>query len=300
MRGTLAVAVSFLLGAGSLARAEGAPVGSSVRITYVANEGFLVSAGDTAVLVDGLFGGRPLDFADVPAEETLEKLRTGAAPFDTVRVALVTHRHVDHFDPGVATAFLRSRPEADLVGPPQVVERLEATPGYEAVASRVHTVPAAPGSDTSLTFADVKVRALGLPHGPYMVEDESTGEMVDRHRHTENLGYVVSVSGFTFLHNGDANLLVAEEYCRFDLDPPGLDVAFLGGLLWPPVEAGLETVQRCLAPRHVVLMHLRPDQKTAVGKRIEALDGPHPPLVVPGEPMAEVVLRRTRDREPSH
>ena len=288
MRGTLVAVVSCLVGAGSLALPEEAP---SARVTYVANEGFLVRAGGTGVLVDALFGPRPLNFAEVPAAETLEKVRTGAPPFDTVRVALVTHRHVDHFDPEVAMAFLRGRPGADLVGTAQVLARLEETPGFEAVASRAHAVPAAPGSDTPLTFGNVSVRALGIPHGPYMVTDESTGERVNRHRNTENLGYVVSVGGFSFLHNGDANLLAAEEYCRFDLNPPGLDVAFLGGLLWPPVEAGLETVRRCLSPRQVVLMHLHADQKAEVARRVEAIEEPHPPLVVPGNRMTEVVFR---------
>jgi L-ascorbate metabolism protein UlaG (beta-lactamase superfamily) len=287
VRGTLAVAVFCLMGAESLAPAEETP---SPRITYVANEGFLVAAGDASVLVDGLFGGPSLDWADVPSAETQERLRAGAPPFDKVRVALVTHRHVDHFDPGVAVAFLRSRPEADLVGPPQVVERLEATPGFEAVASRVHAAPAAPGSDTPLTFADVMVRALGIAHSPYMVKDESTGERVNRHRDTENLGYAVDVRGFTFFHDGDASLAVGEEYCRFDLSPPGFDAAFLGSVFWGPVEARLETVRQCLAPRHVVLMHLQPDEKAGIVKRVEALGSAHPPLVVPGEMMTEVLL----------
>ena len=289
MRRALFVSLLSLVAVAEVSPGE-APVSSPGRITYVANEGFLVSVGDTAVLVDGLFGGPSLDWADVPSTETQEKLRAGAPPFDRVRVALVTHRHVDHFDPGVAVAFLRSRPGADLVGPPQVLERLEETPGFEAVASRVHAVPAAPGSDTPLMFGDVTVRALGIPHSVYMVKDESTGEMVNRHRNTENLGYVVDVGGFTFLHNGDANLAVAEEYCRFDLNPPGLDAAFLGSVFWGPVEGRLATVRECLAPRHVVLMHLHADEKPAIVKRIEAIEGPHPPLVVPGDPMAEIVL----------
>jgi L-ascorbate metabolism protein UlaG (beta-lactamase superfamily) len=122
-----------------------------------------------------------------------------------------------------------------------------------------------------------------------MVEDPSTGKRVNRHRNTQNLGYAVTVGDFTFFHNGDANLLTAEQYCRFHLNPPGLDVAFLGGLLWSPVEAGLETTRRCLAPRHVVLMHLHGDEKTSVERRVETLGGPHPPFVVPGAPMTPVV-----------
>jgi L-ascorbate metabolism protein UlaG (beta-lactamase superfamily) len=146
LRHVVLAGVACLLGIGTPAWAEDAAVRSAPRITYVANEGFLVEVGAAAVLVDALFGPRPLSFADVPGTGVLEKLETGAPPFDGVCAALVTHRHVDHFDAEIALAFLRGRPEAALVGPPQVVERLEATPGFEAVASRVHAAPAAPGS----------------------------------------------------------------------------------------------------------------------------------------------------------
>jgi L-ascorbate metabolism protein UlaG (beta-lactamase superfamily) len=262
----------------------------SPRITYVANEGFLVQVGGTAVLVDGLFGGPALEWADVPSAEIQEKLRAGAPPFETVRVALVTHRHVDHFDPEVAVDFLRSRPEAELVGPPQVIERLQEAPGFEAVASRAHAASAEAGADESRTFGEVTVRSLGIRHSPYMVKDESTGEMVNRHRHTENLGYWVRIGGFTFFHNGDAGLGAPEEYCRFDLIAAGIDVAFLGAVLWPPVDRHVETVRRCLAPAHVVPMHLAPGGREALADRVEALEDPHPPFVLPGEPMSEVAL----------
>jgi L-ascorbate metabolism protein UlaG (beta-lactamase superfamily) len=274
----------------TLGAAEGLAGAHPARITYVANEGFLVATDAAGVLVDGLFGGPALDWADVPSPETQEALRAGAPPFDHVRVALVTHRHVDHFDPGLAVAFLRSRPTAELVGPPQVVERLRGIPGFEAVASRVHAAAAAPGSDESLTFGPVTVRSLGIRHSPYMVEDETTGQRVNRHRNTENLGYLVDVGGFTFFHNGDAGLAAPEEYCRFDLTSAEIDVAFLGAVLWPPVDRHLETVRRCLAPEHVVPMHLQPGERDTLDQRLEALPDPHPRFVAPGEPMTAVVL----------
>jgi L-ascorbate metabolism protein UlaG (beta-lactamase superfamily) len=279
------------LGTAILPAAEKATPVPRARIVYVANEGLLVSVGTTSVLVDGLLGGPARDWADIPSAEIQEKLRTGAPPFDTVRVALVTHRHVDHLDPTVAVGFLLSRPEAELVGPAQVVERLQETPGFDAVTSRVHAAAAAPGADESRTFGDVTVRSLGIRHSPYMVKDESTGEMVNRHRHTENLAYWVDAGGFRFFHNGDAGLGTADEYCRFDLASAGIDVAFLGALLWPPVDRHLATVRQCLAPAHVVPMHLAPGGRDAVAEQVEALDDPHPPFVIPGAPMSEVVLR---------
>jgi len=101
---------------------------------------------------------------------------------------------------------------------------------------------------------------------------------------------VVTIGGFSLLHNGDAALDVAEEYCRFDLTSLGLDVAFLGGLLWPPVQPRLETVRRCLDPGHIVVMHLDSEGKSTIADRIEALDADLPPIVVPGERMTEVAL----------
>jgi L-ascorbate metabolism protein UlaG (beta-lactamase superfamily) len=123
-----------------------------------------------------------------------------------------------------------------------------------------------------------------------MVEDPATGEKVNRHRNTENLAFAVTMGGFRFFHNGDANLLSADNYCRFRLNPPGLDVAFLGGLPWPPVEKGFDTVRRCLAPRHVVPMHLNTDQKAPVGELLGAHRAALPRFVVPSAPMSEVVL----------
>jgi hypothetical protein len=67
-------------------------------------------------------------------------------------------------------------------------------------------------------------------------------------------------------------------------------VAFLGGVFWAPAEQTLETVRRCLAPGHVVPMHLQPGERDATRERIEALDDPHPPFVVPGSPMTEIIL----------
>jgi len=293
MRRMTVIAVALLVGGATPAPAADGAAESSTRVAYVANEGFLVKVGDTAVLVDALFGPRPLSFADVPGTRSLEKLQKGEPPFDRVRVALVTHRHVDHFDAKVAVAFLRSRPHTDLVGPPQVIEDLQATPGSEAVVARLHAAPAAAGSDTTLAFGPVTVRALGIPHGPYMVEDPVTGRTVNRHLNTQNLAYAVTVGSFRFFHNGDANLLAADEYCRFHLNPPGVDVAFLGGLLWPPVEAGVETMGRCLAPLRVVPMHLYGDQKAGTEARLRALEERLPPFVIPGAPMTELALPAT-------
>lgn len=121
--------------------------------------------------------------------------------------------------------------------------------------------------------------------------------MVNRNRHTENLGYFVDVGGLTFFHNGDAGLVAAEDYCRFDLTSARVDVAFLGGVFWSPAQRTLETVRRCLAPAAIVLMHLSRDEKATIGAHLQGLDATFP-IIVPGAPMTEVSSPRSPWRYP--
>ncbi len=54
-----------------------------VRVTYVANEGFLLEAGPHKMIVDGLFRDPRIDFCDVPTEELLTRIEQGATPSAT-------------------------------------------------------------------------------------------------------------------------------------------------------------------------------------------------------------------------
>src|SRR6202007_3289529 len=87
---------------------------SDIEITYLANEGVLIQCEDEKILVDALFRDSLDEYAR-HSPGVQEKLETGQAPFDGVRFALATHFHLDHWDAGAITRFLRSNPKALFV-----------------------------------------------------------------------------------------------------------------------------------------------------------------------------------------
>ena len=201
MKGRVVLLLSSL-GATVLAVAPGltqepADTRTPLRITYVANEGFLLQAGEKAVLIDALFGGKQLGFCEVPTADTVAKLAAAEAPFDQVDLVLVTHQHVDHSDPALAIRFLSSNPEAMLGGPRQVVDRLGVEPGHAAVSSRIKEVTPGRGSATELTVGGISVKVLRLPHSPYLEKDDDTGKMINRHEMVVGSSVVLSIPSAT-------------------------------------------------------------------------------------------------------
>src|SRR5687768_7401398 len=80
-----------------------------VTITFLANEGVMLSSGNRKVLIDALFLSYGPGYA-VPADSTQRALHNARSPFDLVDLILVTHRHGDHFHPVPAAAHLRTNP----------------------------------------------------------------------------------------------------------------------------------------------------------------------------------------------
>ena len=97
---------------------------ASTRVTYVANEGFLIQVGGKKILIDAIFNDTTINFAHVPDTKTLERLENTEAPFDDVDLILVTHKHRDHFEAGPVLRHLASNPDVVLLAPSQAVELL--------------------------------------------------------------------------------------------------------------------------------------------------------------------------------
>ena len=85
----------------------------TVTVTFLANEGVLLSSRSGKVLIDALFRTYK-DFV-VPSDSLREAMEAGRAPFDAVNLALATHWHGDHFEPRPVTAFLRGNPTASFL-----------------------------------------------------------------------------------------------------------------------------------------------------------------------------------------
>ena len=83
-----------------------------VTVTFVGNSGFLITVGDTKILIDGLFEGFP-GYA-LPDDE-LQQLLGAEPPFDHLDLILRTHDHGDHFSARMVCQHLKNDPEAVFV-----------------------------------------------------------------------------------------------------------------------------------------------------------------------------------------
>lgn len=261
----LAMAWTAVLLGGSLAPAP-VPEAPTARVTYVANEGFLIDSGGKKILVDALFHGEVIDRYHAPPAETQTKLETAAAPFDRVDLILVTHWHDDHFTPEVVLKHLTANPDGVLAASPQVVSRLRSQAGWTGeLDKRVREIDVPLHGSADLEIHGIRLRASRLRHGAYMIPDGSTGGSRDKHEAVENLVFRFEVAGVTFMHFGDALLKENPEF--FDgkrFAKQTIDFVFLEG--WS--DETLAILGEWMAPGHVIFMHMPADPD-----RIERLSG---------------------------
>lgn len=213
---------------------------ASVEVRFLANAGFLLRSGETGVVIDAFLAKPYSTYGEVP-DEVLRELILGGAPFQDVRLALVSHRHEDHFQADVAALFLQRRPEAQLVSSPQVIEALRTHLG--SLPQNIHAVW--PDSGRTVLWDEtpgVRVEFLDLPHGS------------PRHSDVQNLASIVTIAGRRILHLGDATMQ-SSAYGAYADQLDGVDVALIPYWFFED-EAGQETVERWLAVPLQIAIHL--------------------------------------------
>jgi len=109
---------------------------TGLEITYIANEGVLITSGDKQVLIDGLHREYERDYAFLPTDQR-EKIENARAPFDQIDLILVSHRHLDHFHPESVGLHLQHNANAKLVSSQQVVDESRRTSKTINRSSRV-------------------------------------------------------------------------------------------------------------------------------------------------------------------
>jgi L-ascorbate metabolism protein UlaG (beta-lactamase superfamily) len=237
----LAAVVTTLCAGSALASAL-ARQQDGVSITFLANEGVLLSSATKKVLIDALFLRYESGYA-VPADPTRSTLERARPPFDGVDLVLVTHRHGDHFHPAPVAAHLRANRRATLLTSRQVIDSLRGYVSASVLPSpRLIARTTPPGTRRREVVGGIGVELLGLPH------------VGRRHRGVEHLGYIVELGGRRVLHAGDADLTEAT-LAPFRLDTARIDVALLPH--WAVRSRdGRRAIERWIRPRQVVAFHV--------------------------------------------
>ena len=214
---------------------------STIDVTFLANEGVVLSSGEQQVVIDGLY--REYEGYPVLPPADRERIETAAAPFGDIDVVLVSHTHGDHFHPTAVARHLQHNPGATLVSSEQVTSAVRKEPNVDAaVTSRIRAVTPAPGQRSTLTVAGVTVEVLGLRHG------------WKRWAGLQNLGHIVTIGGKRVLHVGDAESTIAN-FAPLNLSAANIDVAILPGWFMTDPEGQTVIVQH-IKPKQLIAVHL--------------------------------------------
>lgn len=244
----------------------------------MANEGVMVTDGETKVLFDPLYPESYGQYLLVPSEMR-EALFAGAAPFQDVDAIFVSHFHGDHFSAEDLLSLMQNQTGIALYAPQQAVLEMRAIagPDEQDVFSRVNAVSLQYGdAPVTMTMDNLMVEAVRIPHSGW-----PTGRV-----NVENIVWRVTLNDNTMVvHMGDAD--PNDEH--FALDPEYWNRAS-PDMAFPPYwffasDAGKNILQNRVSARNNI--------------------GVHVPQQIPGNPLlrplelrdADLFTRPTETRE---
>jgi len=229
----------------------------NLAVTYIANEGVLISSGGKQVLIDGLHREYKPDYA-FPPPVLLESLESARAPYDKLNLILVSHIHLDHFHPQSTGLHLANNPKAILISSDQVADGVKKDfVDFQKIESRVQRSTPEWKTKEVHEVAGMKLSVLGLRHGS------------ERFSWIQNLGYLLEIDGKKLLHLGDADL-TAENFASFRLNQEGIDVAFIP--YWYLLSSqGRSIVRDLIKPKRILAVHISPAQAVQVTEQLKSL-----------------------------
>jgi L-ascorbate metabolism protein UlaG (beta-lactamase superfamily) len=228
----------------------------SCKITYIANEGFLLETAKHKILIDALFGNIEGNWCDQPGDSLMNLMFNGIRPFNDIEIILISHSHSDHFWAPLVINFLQKNSNAVLVCPEQVNEVLMKNKEYASVSGNIHPLKSETIFDTTLYIHEASIRVLRLKHGSWFEKDSVSGKSIDLHQNVENFGYLIKADGFTFLHTGDGSVENKAQFSRYDLAAGEIDVAFFDRVFLRP--EGLNLIGEYIRAKNIIFMHIEP------------------------------------------
>jgi L-ascorbate metabolism protein UlaG (beta-lactamase superfamily) len=222
----------------------------ALQITYICNDGFLISTSGKRILVDALFND-----ADKICPANLEvATRAAADALGGAQLVLVSHSHWDHFDPHVVGSYLLSNPDSVLIAEHSAAEALAAEfEDFPDIQDRVHGLEVDRGQATQMSVSGIEVEVISAPAD------------------VPNLGFIVRVGGAMFLHSGDSGYdsTMAADFRALALADRDIDLAFLP--YWYFIDPSGESMVAEVPARYYIPMHYAGEQLSAVFPAVKDL-----------------------------
>lgn len=215
----------------------------SLDITYIANDGYLISSDTNKILIDGIFKDGYGTYY-TPTAQTITKERNATAPFDSINILLVTHSHADHVDPAYLTDHMVNDNNAMLIVPTQVSELLKPLGNYSTIKNRIDSIKQINQSKTDTTIHGIRVKSMVFTHPNNFTT-------------MQNLGYVCSIDGFKIFHPGDATSKDLSLFQSYNLANDSIDIAFIPYWFFDSDAGNLgKDIISYLKPKAIVIIHI--------------------------------------------
>lgn len=248
---------------------------NDLRVTYIANEGFMLKTKHHKILVDALFSDGYGYFA-YPSNETTKQILSGTAPFDSVNLCLLTHYHKDHSDSKLMQEYLSKYPSIKLVTTrPSLVFIDGEQFGFIKLKKQFCEITPETNKSISQIINNVPVKVLGLKHMSFFQEG------YDLEEYMTNVGFYINLNGIRIFHSGDTKMDNFKDYVSANdswKDP--VDVAFVYYELLNDGKPALEYLVKILNPKYIVVMHVPPSLNEEWSVRIEQLKQVLPNIIL--------------------
>ncbi len=250
-----------------------------LKITWIVNAGYMISTSSHCVLIDAVptIEGQPKERADI------ERVADALAPYDNADIFLVTHAHLDHFDPPVSCRHLIKNPGAVMVGHKTVAQQAELySKEYSQLKNRIFTISPPLNEHIHITASGIKITAIHMSH---------EGEKGDQGM--GNLAFLLEIDGHKILHVGDAGNpnSTLKDFEQFAwLAEEGIDVAIVPTLFLGNPSA-VEIIQKIFSPQHVIPSHYGTAEAERIQKLADNWSSVLPSVIVFRTPLDSRILK---------
>ncbi|MCX6165540.1 MAG: MBL fold metallo-hydrolase [Ignavibacteriae bacterium] len=209
-----------------------------LQITYIANEGFLISCDNKKILIDALFKSKGYTS---PSDSLISKFLSNAAPVDNINYFLVTHAHQDHFDSKMTVDFLSKNSKTKFISTSESCNKLNEI-GFNSSQLICQNLELGEIKEINeIKDGQFSVSAFRLKHG--------TSTEIN------NLAYIIKINDYSIMHMGDAFVLQNEEYInKINWGDYKIDVLFVGYM--DVNQFVLETLSKTIKPKYLIMMHI--------------------------------------------